>query len=70
MFKAKLVKEVQIKDPDTKGMVWVAIYKHENGGLFGVDSSYLDQVFDDETAIFVPDIFGVFKLKNGVLLND
>ncbi len=48
MTTAKFVCEIMIKDPDTKGKVEVAIYKHENGGLFGIDSSYLDQVADED----------------------
>ena len=70
MFKAKLVKEIRIKDPETRGLKWVAIYKHENGGMFGVESDYLDKVFDNEAPVLVPDMFGIFKLNDGVLLND
>ena len=66
---AKLVKEVEIKDPETMGMIWVSIYKHENGELFGVASSYLDSVFED-VPVMIPDIFGILKPKDGVLLND
>jgi hypothetical protein len=66
---AKLVKEIQIKDPETMGKVWVAIYKHENGTLFGVSSSYLDSVFED-VPVMLPNIFGDLKPKDAVLLND
>ena len=41
---AKYVKDIVIQDPDTGGDVDVTIFKHEGGGLFGIDSSYLDQV--------------------------
>lgn len=41
---AKYVTAVTVKDPDTGGDVSVEIWKHPGGGLFGVDSSYLDQV--------------------------
>lgn len=51
MKKAKFVKEITVTDPDTGGDVEVAIYKHENGGMFGVDSSYIDQCLDDEVAV-------------------
>lgn len=52
---AYFVQEVEVQDPDTGGVVHVAIYKHENGGMFGVDSSYIDQVIPDECdAIYDP----------------
>ena len=52
---AKFVKEVEVIDPDTGGVVHVSIYKHENGGLFGVDSSYIEQVApEDSDAIYDP----------------
>jgi hypothetical protein len=57
--KAKFVKEIVIEDPDSGGLVEIEIYKHENGGMFGIDSSYVDQVLgeDDEVEPCVPDIF-------------
>ena len=54
MTEAKFVKEVTVIDPDSKGEVEISIFKHENGGMFGVDSSYLDQCFD-EGPVVVPD---------------
>jgi len=41
---AKYVKDIVIQDPDTGGDVDITIFKHEGGGMFGIDSSYLDQV--------------------------
>ena len=57
MKKAYFVTEVTVIDPDSKGEVEVAIYKHENGGMFGIDSSFLDQVVrtDDYDRPIVPD---------------
>lgn len=43
-MKAKFVRLIGENDPDTGGHVEMAIYKHENGGLFAIDASYLDQV--------------------------
>lgn len=54
---AKFVTEVKIIDPETGGVVEVSIYKHPCGGVFGVDSSYLEQVFEDDEDISIPDIF-------------
>jgi len=60
MKKAKFVQVVTIKDPDTKGQVELSIYKHENGGMFAMDSSYigqLDGVGEDEITCAIPDPF-------------
>lgn len=55
MKNSKFVTEVFVTDPDTKNVIDVAIYKHENGGMFGVDSSYIDQVLGENEPI--PDVF-------------
>ena len=52
---AKFVKEVTVIDPDTKGEITIEIYKHENGGMFGVDSSFLEQGFDDDECPIIQD---------------
>ncbi|HLO91576.1 MAG TPA: hypothetical protein VK172_10475 [Lentimicrobium sp.] len=58
-MKAKLVCEIMVKDPDTKNRIPVAIYKHENGGMFGVDSSFILQVAeeDENENALIPDVF-------------
>jgi hypothetical protein len=58
MSKAKFITEVTVTDPDTNLPVEVAIYKHEGGGMFGVDSSYLDQCVDEENPK-IPDPFSM-----------
>ena len=61
MKKAKFVQVVTVKDPDTKGQVELSIYKHENGGMFAMDSSYiaqLDGLGEDEITCAIPDPFG------------
>ena len=57
MRKAKLVKEITVIDPDSKGKVQLTIYKHENGGMFARDSSFLDQCYEDEIYPLIPDPF-------------
>ena len=52
MKTAKLVTEITVVDPDSSGDVQLCVYKHENGGMFAIDSSYLEQNFYD-----IPDIF-------------
>ena len=44
---AKFVKEIKVKDPDTHGIVHLAVYKHQNGGMFAIDSSFIEQCRDD-----------------------
>jgi len=57
--RAKYVKDIVIQDPDTGGDVDVTIFKHEGGGLFGIDSSYIDQVAEEDSQgnPMVPDPF-------------
>jgi len=46
-YRAKFVKEIVIQDPDTDGTVALAVYKHENGGMFAIDSSFIEQCRED-----------------------
>ena len=62
MTKAKFVKEITVIDPDSGGEVEIAVYKHEGGGMFAIDSSYLDQCVDDDTPI-IPDPFATKFVK-------
>ena len=45
--RSKFVKEIDVIDPDTKGHVRLAVYKHANGGMFAIDSSFIEQVVVD-----------------------
>ncbi len=52
---AKFIKEVVIQDPDTGGDVHVAMYKHQNGGILGIDSSFIEQEREDmDDSIYDP----------------
>lgn len=55
MNTAKFVEEIVVKDPDSGGLVEIDIFKHQNGGMFGVDASYLDQCFPDDVDPAIPD---------------
>lgn len=70
MNKAKFVKEVIVTDPDTKGEVSLSVFKHQNGGMFAVDSSYLDQIFEDDDEALIPDPFAVYSRYNLYNSND
>jgi hypothetical protein len=61
MQTAKFVKEITVTDPDTKGKVKLEVYKANNGGMFAIDSSFLEQFDEDEICIFNPfaDVEGV-----------
>lgn len=45
-MKAKFIKEIELTDPDTNLPVSIAVYKEEAGGMFAVDSSYIEQDLD------------------------
>ena len=45
--RAKFVRTIGDIDPDTGNHVEMNIYKHENGGMFAIDSSFVDQVVAD-----------------------
>lgn len=77
MQTAKYVKTIEVNDPDTNGVVELAVYKHQNGGMFAIDSSFVDQVadnvLDDDRAIIVDPFFEVLELKSEaefLILND
>lgn len=57
MRTAKLVKEITVIDPDTTGEVRLTVYKHENGAMFALDSSFLDQCYEDEIYPVIRDPF-------------
>jgi len=59
MKTAHFVVELTVIDPDTKLPVEIAVYKHENGGMFAVDSSYILQVAEETLSdnVLVPDVF-------------
>jgi hypothetical protein len=40
-MKGKFIKTITVTDPDSQGEVQVAIYKLDNGGMIGVDESFL-----------------------------
>jgi hypothetical protein len=56
-MKAKFVTEIKVKDPDTNAPVEISLFKHENGGMFAVDSSYIVQVLPEEGDCVMPDPF-------------
>ena len=58
MVTAKFIKEVEVPDPQSNMYVDVSMFKHDNGGIFGVDSSYLIQTFEDNELVAIPDPFG------------
>lgn len=73
-MEAKLVTEITVIDPDTKGEVQLAVYKHQNGGMFAMDVSFLEQVADEqddvEDCYMIPDPFGDLSDPNTLELFD
>jgi hypothetical protein len=70
MQTAKLIQTITINDPEG-GEVEVDIFKHSNGGIFGLDASYIDQELnlDDDEPIIIPDPFASEKYKPLELLD-
>ena len=56
MNTAKFVKEIIVDDPDG-GTIELSLFKHENGGMFALDSSYIVQVLPEEGDCLIPDPF-------------
>jgi len=69
MRKAYFVTEITVIDPDSKGEVELSVYKHENGGMFAVDSSFLDQVVntDEFDRPIIPDPFSDSGVEEGTI---
>jgi hypothetical protein len=57
MKEARFVKEITVIDPDTGSEIELEVYKHENGGMFAIDSSYLETLEDDDKSTCIPDPF-------------
>ena len=70
MKTAEFVKEITVIDPDTKGNVQLSVYKHECGGMFAIDSSFLDQCTDDDELPVIPDPFGEGRIGEVTLYGD
>ena len=67
MKKAKYITYQLVFDPDTQMEVEISVYKHENGGMFAMDSSWLDQCTDPDN---YPVIRDPFDEKGKVMLID
>ena len=72
MNKAYFVREITEIDPDTKQPIELELYKHECGGMFAIDSSFLDQVArtDDFDRPIIPDPFTTEDDVEEVILFD
>lgn len=57
-FTAKFIKEITVVDPDSGGDVAIAVFKHnQSGGMFAIDSSFLEQCTDEDEAAMIADPF-------------
>lgn len=55
-MKGKFLQSITVIDPDTNGEVRVSIYKLDNGGMIGVDESFLANT---DEPVFSPFDLGV-----------
>ena len=69
MHTAKFVKEITVIDPDTGDEIELTVYKHQGGGMFAMDSSFLDQCVktDDFDRLIIPDPFSNNDVEDGIL---
>ena len=51
MIQAKWISDITIIDPDTKGEVEVSMFKHDSGGIIGIDASFIEQMCSDNNPI-------------------
>ena len=63
---SQFVKEVTVIDPDSKLEVELAVFKHQNGGMFAIDSSFIVQCTGDDDSI--PDIPDTFETNGSTAL--
>ena len=54
MNEANFIRTITVIDPDSGEMVELCVFKHDGGGMFAVDSSYVDQVLDDNCIMYDP----------------
>jgi len=67
MSKATFIKEITIIDPQSRLPVEVSMFKHQNGGIFGIDSSYITSVLCEERT---PSINDPLEPNGIVILKD
>ena len=59
---ARYIQEITVIDPDSKGEVEMSVFKHDqSSGMFAIDSSYLDQCFEDDEDPIIADPFNEEK---------
>jgi hypothetical protein len=52
---AKFIKEISFKDPKTMSLVFMELYRHENGLMFAMDTKFLaDRETEYELIIIDP----------------
>lgn len=54
-MKATFIKEIEVIDPSDSTLQILTIFKHPNGAMLAIDSSYIDQCFDDDEKVTIPD---------------
>ena len=58
MNTAMYTREIMVADPDTNLGVEMSVFKHnQSGGMFAIDSSFIEQEFDDDVDPIISDPF-------------
>lgn len=69
---ARAIKVITVLDPVSGNDVEVELYLHENGGIFGIDASFLtssdvgerSDPEDDDSDMILPDVFADLSSRN------
>lgn len=64
---SQFVTQVRVIDPESRLPVEISVFKADTGGMFAIDSSFLEQVFDENAPnIAIPCPFnpGEYRLVN------
>jgi len=67
MKQATFVTGITVTDPDTGADVHLDVFKHQNGGMFAMDSSYLEQGWDDDRTPKILDPFDIVPDESKLL---
>ena len=51
MTKSKFIQKITVNDTE------LSVYQEENGGMFAIDSSYIEQCFEDDEDPIIPNPF-------------
>lgn len=61
MQTATFIREIESNDKEGND-VTLLLFQHDNGGVFAIDASYIEQCFEDESKVIIQDPFNVGRI--------